>query len=99
MRPFVFDVRPVDLLTLIAFFQDNKPPSPPHGLRYELRPEAPIAAVLEPWAQRITFRGTHYPGYERTARLWGRRRLELRQGLLPDADRRSVDVLGRRLPH
>ncbi|HKB46825.1 MAG TPA: SWIM zinc finger family protein, partial [Ktedonobacterales bacterium] len=99
MRPFVFDVRPVDLLTLIAFFQDNKPPSPPHGLRYELRPEAPIAAVLEPWEQRITFRGTRYTGYERTVRLWGRRRLELLQGVLPYADRVSVGVLGRGLPH
>ncbi len=99
MRPFVFDVRPVDLLTAIAYFQDNKPPSLPHGLRYELQPDQPISIVLEPWEQRFTLRDTRYSGYERTVRLWGRKRLELLQGVLPHADRVTVGLLGRGLPH
>src|SRR5262249_25264513 len=49
MHPFLFDARPVDLLTTIPYFQDNKPPSLPHGLRYEFTPDKPIAAILEPW--------------------------------------------------
>ncbi len=99
MRPFVFDARPADLLSLIAWFQENKPPSLPHGLRYELRPGAPITAVLEPWERRTTFRGTAYAGYERVVRVWGRRRLALLQSVLPYADRVTVGVLGRGLPH
>lgn len=99
MHPFLFEARPVDLLTVLACFQDNKPPSPPHGLRYEFRPDEPISIVLEPWERRFPLRGTHYSGYERTVRLWGRRRLELLQGVLPYADRVQIGVLGRGLPH
>jgi hypothetical protein len=99
MRPFTFDVRPVDLLTCIAFFQDHKPPRPPYGLRYEFEPGQPIRIVLEPWEERITLKGTHYDGYSRTVRLWGRRRLELLRGILPYAERVTVGVLGRALPH
>jgi SWIM zinc finger len=99
MRPFAFDVRPEDLLTAIAFFQDNKPPSLPHGLRFELQPDAPISIVLEPWEQRFTLHGTRYMGYERSVRLWGRRRLELLQSVLPYAQRVTIGVLGRGLPH
>jgi hypothetical protein len=99
MRPFVFDVRPVDLLSAIAFFQDNKPPHPPHGLRYEFQPGEPVRIVLEPWEKRFTLKGTSYTGYARTVRLWGRKRLELLQGVLPYAERVTVGVLGRGLPH
>ncbi|HEV7129147.1 MAG TPA: hypothetical protein VGN32_17075, partial [Ktedonobacterales bacterium] len=56
MRPFVFDARPADLLTAIAYFQDNKPPSLPHGLRFEFQPDAPIAIALEPWERRFPLR-------------------------------------------
>ncbi len=99
MHPFIFEARPVDLLTTLAFFQDHKPGKPPHGLRYEFRPDEPISIMLEPWEQRFPLRGTHYSGYERTVRLWGRRRLQLLQGVLPYADRVLVGVLGRGLPH
>ncbi len=99
LHPFLFEVRPVDLLTMLAFMQDYKPPTPPHGLRYEFQPDAPISMVLEPWEQRFTLRGTHYTGYARTVRVWGRRRLELLSGVLPYADRVTVGVLGRGLPH
>ena len=99
IRPFVFDVPPEDLLSLLSFFQEHKPPHLPHGLRFELRPNAHIVAVLEPWDKRVTLRGTHYAGYERTVRVWGRKRLELLLDVLPYAQRVTVGVLGRGLPH
>lgn len=99
IRPFVFDVPAEDLLSLISFFQEHKPPRLPHGLRFELRPDEPITAVLEPWDKRYTLRGTHYEGYERTVRVWGRKRLELLLDVLPYAERVTVGVLGRGLPH
>jgi SWIM zinc finger len=99
MHPFLFDARPVDLLSAIAYFQDNKPPGLPHGLRLEFVPDAPIAIVLEPWEQRFTLRETHYSGYARSVRLWGRRRLELLQGVLPYAEKVTIGMLGRGLPH
>jgi hypothetical protein len=99
MHPFLFDMRPTDLLTIIAFLAEHKPPGPPHGLRYEFLPNQPVAVVLEPWEQRFTLKGTHHTGYERTVRLWGRRRLSLLQGVLPYTQRVTVGILGRGLPH
>jgi hypothetical protein len=99
MPVFTFDVRPVDLLTAIAFFSDNRPPSLPHGMRFELHAESPIRLVLEPWERAFTLRDTHYTGYDRTVRLWGRKRLELLRDILPFADRMRVGLLGRGLPH
>jgi len=37
LRAFTFEVRPVDLFSAITHFRENKPPSLPHGIRYELR--------------------------------------------------------------
>ena len=99
LRAFTFDVRPVDLLSAITYVQENKPPSLPHGIRYELQPDQPIRLVLEPWERRFTLRDTLYTGYERTVRLWGRKRLELLLGVLPYADRVTIGLLGRGLPH
>src|SRR5262249_7028123 len=99
LRAFTFEVRPVDLLSAITYFRENKPPSLPHGIRYELQPDEPICLVLEPWERRFTLRDTLYTGYGRTVRLWGRRRLELLMGLLPYADRVTIGLLGRGLPH
>jgi predicted nucleic acid-binding Zn finger protein len=99
MPMFTFDVRPVDLLTAIAFVDEHRPPSLPHGMRFQFQPDAPISLVLEPWEQAITLRGTRYSGYARTVRLWGRKRLELLRDVLPVADRVTVGVIGRGLPH
>jgi len=99
MHPFVFDVRPIDLLAVIAFLEDNKALTPPHGLRYEFRKGEPIKAVLEPWNEAFVLRDTGYEGYDRTVRVWGRRRLALLQHVLPYAQKVSVGLLGRGLPH
>jgi hypothetical protein len=99
MPMFRFDVRPVDLLTAITFFVENRPPSLPHGMRFQFQPGSPISLVLEPWERAFTLRDTQYAGYARTVRLWGRKRLELLRDVLPFVDRVTVGVLGRGLPH
>jgi hypothetical protein len=99
MRAYLFDARPVDVLSIIAFLEENKPPSLPHGMRVEFTPDAPISIALEPWDKRFVLRETRYSGYERSVRLWGRRRLELLQGVLPYAEKVRIGVLGRGLPH
>lgn len=99
MPLFTFDVHPVDLLTAIAFFSEHRPPSLPHGMRFEFQADSTVRLVLEPWERTFTMRGTHYAGYARTVRLWGRKRLELLRDVLPFADRVKVGVLGRGLPH
>jgi hypothetical protein len=98
-RHYSFDVRPTDMLSVIAYLDEHIPRRAPHGLRYLLQPGEPIAVVLEPWEERFTLRDTHYSGYERTVRVWGRRRLGLLRDALPFADRLTVSLLGRGLPH
>ena len=99
MRPWFLEVRPVDLLTIIAYLQEHKARSSPRAIRYELVPDEPVQVVLEPWEERFTLKGTHYQGYARTVRLWGRSRLSLLQHVLPYADRVTIAILGRGMPH
>lgn len=99
IRPFLFEANPVELLSAIHYIIDNNARKPPRGMRYEFRPNEPISVVLEPWNERFVFQDTHYKGYERTVRVWGRKRLELLLNILPYADRVTVGLLGRGLPH
>lgn len=99
MKPFTFRVRPVDLLNVITHFVETRARKPPHGLRFEFQPNEPIRAVLEPWNHAITLQDTTYSGYPRVVRLWGRQRLEVLMRVLPYADKVTVGVLGRGLPH
>ena len=96
---YTIDVRPADLLTISAFIQENRATRSPKGLRYELRKDEPITVVLEPWNKRFVLRETFYRGYDRTVRVWGRQRLRLLDAILPYAQRVTVGVLGRGLPH
>lgn len=99
MRAFSFDIRPVDLLSIITYLDDHHTRRSPQGLRYEFTPGHEIQVTLEPWEAHFALRGTHYTGYERVVRLWGRKRLALLRGVLPYSDRVTVSVLGRGLPH
>jgi hypothetical protein len=99
MSAYTFDVRPADLLTVIAFFQDNPKMNLANGMRYDFQPDKPIGIYLEPWNNRFALKGTSYTGYERNVRVWGRKRLELLLGVLPYADKVTVGVLGRGMPH
>lgn len=99
MKPFTFHVSPVDMLNLIYSFSEFRRPRPPYGLRYQFRQGKPITAEAEGVKQPITFQGTEYDGYDRVIRVWGRRRLELLLQVLPFADRVTIGLLGRGLPH
>jgi hypothetical protein len=98
-QPFNLHVRPVDLASIITYLDEHKTRRSPQAMRYEFTPGAPIAVVLEPWNARLTLRGPDYAGYPRVVRLWGRQRLRLLRGVLPFADRVTVLILGRGLPH
>jgi hypothetical protein len=98
-HPFTFPVRPIDLAAVITYLDEHVTRRSPQGIRYEFVPNAPMQIVLEPWEKRFPLRGTHYTGFARTVRLWGRKRLALLRPVLPYADRVTVAILGRGLPH
>lgn len=99
MKPFTFKVRAADMLSVIDYLLNNKIRRPPNGMRYVLKPNSEISVILEPWEEQFTFSGTAYEGYERVVRVWGRKRLELLQRILPYADSVTIGLLGRGLPH
>ena len=99
MPAFSFDVRPVDLVSIITYLGEHRARRSPQDMRFEFLPDQEISVVLEPWKQRFSLRGTYYRGYERVVRLWGRTRLAMLGPVLPYADRVTVAVLGRGLPH
>jgi SWIM zinc finger len=99
MRPYYITCRPNDLLSIIAYLDEHWARKSPQGVRYEMRSGEPVQVVLEPWEERFALRGTSYTGYERTVRVWGRRRLAVLRDILPFAQRVTIGVLGRGLPH
>ncbi len=99
MKPFTFHMQPTDMLNLIHYFVEHRARKPPFGLRYEFKPGEPMSAILEPWNESFTFQGTEYSGYPRTIRVWGRQRLQSLLPVLPYADRVTIGLLGRGLPH
>jgi hypothetical protein len=57
-----FVLRPVDLYNLCLFLRRHREKKGPRALRWELRPDAPVQAVLEPWEARFTFPGSKWAG-------------------------------------
>ncbi|MEO1286210.1 MAG: SWIM zinc finger family protein [Chloroflexota bacterium] len=99
MKPFTFTVRSADMLSVINYLLENKIRRPPNGMRYIFSSDQAIKVILEPWEETFTFYDTHYEGYDRVVRVWGRKRLETLQRVLPYADSVTIGVLGRGLPH
>jgi hypothetical protein len=92
-------VRPVDLLAVVRFLQQNRAKTSPRALRYEFIPGSEVRAVLEPWEQVIPLRETeHNYSEKRIIRTWGRRRLRLLEAVLPHAESVTVYLKGRALP-
>lgn len=92
-------LRAVDLLSAIRFLKHHKAKVSPRGLRYEFEPGQDAALLIEPWDHRVPLVGAVH-GYTETRviRTWGRRKLNLIEGLLPFAEHVDVYLKGRALP-
>ena len=92
-------VQPVDLLSAIRYIRYTRAKVSPRALRFELEPGEDARLVLEPWEHVVPLVGAQHNYSEpKTTRVWGRRRLELIEGLLPFADRVDIYLKGRALP-
>ena len=92
-------LKPIDLLSAIRFLKLNKAKVSPRALRYEFEPNQDAKLILEPWEYTVPLEGAEHNYTEpKTTRIWGRRRLQLIEGLLPFADEVDVYLKGRALP-
>lgn len=82
----------IDLFNIIQFLKRHRARSSPRALRYELAPDRPARAVLEPWGQEIELSSglTENRPKALSVRTWGRDRLRTLARLIPAC--RSVDV-------
>ncbi|MCB0919245.1 MAG: SWIM zinc finger family protein [Actinobacteria bacterium] len=82
-----------------AVLEGRRERTGPRSLRFELIPDEPVTAVIEPWNLRLTDTGSqHNATAPRSVRVWGRRRLAVLAPLLPRAETVTVDVVGNAMP-
>lgn len=94
-----FEVRPVDLKTVVRYLAEHKAYTSPRSIRWEFDPGEDVRAVLEPWNEVVAMKGTSHNYTEhKTTRIWGRKRLQLIDRLLPYATKVEVYLKGRALP-
>jgi len=94
-----FDLHTIDIANFISILKRNKEKKGPRAIKYILKPGQPIVAVFEPWNIEIECIQSIYKGNEeKEIRVWGRRRIQLLERLLPIADKFTVHLLGTGMP-
>ncbi len=87
------------LYNVLAFLRRHRAARSPRAIRFELEPDRPPSAVLEPWGQRVRLGDAAYAGpRSEVVRTWGRDRLQVLGRLLPILDSAEVYLLGTGLP-
>ena len=94
----VVDLHPVDMHAIITRLAAKKERHGPRSLRFLLEPDKPVAVLIEPWGERLTFRRSIHRGEAAEIRLWGRRRLAILARALPLAKSVRLHLLGTGLP-
>ena len=93
------DLRPVELLNMIRWVREHEALRSPRSLRFEFEPGENTKVVLEPWEKVFEFQtAEHRYQKKKITRIWGRKRLELLEPILPYADSVSLYLKGRALP-
>ena len=94
-----FDLQPIDIANFISVLKRNKEKTGPRAIKYILKPGKPVIAVFEPWNIEVECLQSTYKGNEeREIRVWGRRRIQLLERLLPITDKFTVHLLGSGMP-
>lgn len=94
-----FDLHPIDIANFISVLKRNKEKTGPRAIKYILKPGKPIVAVFEPWNIEVECLQSIYNGNEESEiRVWGRRRIQLLERLLPITDKFTVHLLGTGMP-
>ncbi|WP_179019625.1 SWIM zinc finger family protein [Winogradskyella forsetii] len=94
-----FDLHPIDIANFISVLKRNKEKKGPRAIKYILKPGKPIIAVFEPWNMEVECLQSIYEGNEeKEIRVWGRRRIQLLERLLPITNKFTVHLLGTGMP-
>jgi biotin operon repressor len=94
-----FDLHPMDIHNICFILRRHKETKGPRSMRYHLKPGEPVRVVFEPWEiEVICPRSPYYGAQEQVIRVWGRRRLNILERLIPVAKNFTVHLLGTGMP-
>lgn len=94
-----FDLHPMDIYNICFILRRHKEKKGPRSMRYLLKPGQPVRVIFEPWGIELVCARSPYNGVqEQEIRVWGRRRLNILERLIPVAKKFSVYLLGTGMP-
>jgi biotin operon repressor len=94
-----FDLHPMDIYNICFVLRRHKETTGPRSMRYHLNPGEPVRVVFEPWNIEVVCPRSPYTGTQpQTIRVWGRRRLNILERLIPVAKKFTVHLLGTGMP-
>ena len=94
-----FDLHPMDIHNICFVLRRNKELKGPRSIRYLLEPGKPVQIVFDPWGKRLTCPRSVYNGNEaHEIRVWGRRRIQILERLVAQANSFTVFLLGDGMP-
>jgi hypothetical protein len=94
-----FDLHPMDIHNICFILRRHKEKQSPRSMRYHLQPGQPVKIVFEPWNIELICPRSPYTGsQEQVIRVWGRRRLNILERLIPIAQKFTVHLLGTGMP-
>lgn len=93
------ELQPLDIYNICLVLRRNKEKKGPRSLRYQLKPNQPIKIIVDPWGIEINCPRSIYTGTQETEiRVWGRRRINILERLIPIANKFTVYLLGTGMP-
>jgi hypothetical protein len=94
-----FELHPMDIHNICLVLRRHREKKGPRSMGYHLTPGAPVRIVFEPWDLEVICRRSFYTGNsEQVIRIWGRRRLNILERLIPIAKKFTVHLLGTGMP-
>ncbi|MFN3202617.1 MAG: SWIM zinc finger family protein [Bradymonadia bacterium] len=94
-----FTLHPMDVHNFCFVLRRHKEIVGPRSMRYVLTPGQPVKVVFEPWDFEVVCPRSIYEGpVAQEIRVWGRRRLNVLERLIPVARKFTVHLLGSGMP-
>ena len=92
-------LHPMDVYNICFTLRRRREQAGPRSMRYQLEPGKPVKIVFDPWGIELVCARSIYEGDRaEEIRVWGRRRIQILERLIPVAQRFTVHLLGQGMP-
>jgi hypothetical protein len=99
LSPVTLRLSPAFVADIVARLEAEKEKHGPRSLKFRLAPNESVSVEIEPWGTVVVDHTSKYTGTRaEEIRVWGRRRLLILKGVLPDSTSIDVRLLGSGMP-